>query len=251
MMGQGGNMSSGGSPPQPPQQCNQPQGNQGFTTRFWDCCKPSCSWAGNVGGRNPARACNQQNQTHGNRDAQSACSGGDSFACWDFSPWAVDDTLAYGFAAFNGGQCGQCYELRFTGQSNSQPDDPGSAGICHKRMIVQVVNIGGIQGNQFDIMIPGGGVGDFNACSRQWGVQDHQLGERYGGLMLACQKQNNELEARKSCTLNACNQLFGNNPQLLAGCKFQVEWLNAADNPRVTFQQVPCPGELTSKSGLN
>lgn len=249
MMGQGGSTASGGSPPQP-QQCNQPQGQQGFTTRFWDCCKPSCSWSGNVGGRNPAKACNQQNQTHGNRDAQSACSGGDSFACWDFSPWAVDDTLAYGFAAFNGGQCGQCYELKFTGQSNSQPDDQGSAGICHKRMIVQVVNIGGIQGNQFDIMIPGGGVGDFNACSRQWNVQDNQLGERYGGLMLACQKQNNELEARKSCTLNACNQLFGNNQQLLAGCKFQVEWLNAADNPKVTFQQVPCPGELTSKSGL-
>jgi hypothetical protein len=168
------------------------------------------------------------------------------------SPWAVSDSLAYGFAAYNSGQCGQCYELKFTGQSNSVSNEPGSAALCGRRMIVQVVNIGSIGSGQFDLMIPGGGVGDFNACSSQWGVSGSDLGERYGGLMLACQKQNNEIDARKRCTLDACNKLFSNSSHsaLLAGCKWQVDWLSAADNPKVVYQQVPCPSEITSKSGL-
>jgi hypothetical protein len=168
------------------------------------------------------------------------------------SPWAVSDTLAYGFAAFNSGQCGQCYELKFTGQSNSVSNEPGSAALCGKRMIVQVVNIGAIQQGQFDLMIPGGGVGDFNACSSQWGVSGNALGERFGGVMLACQRQNNEYEPRKSCTLNACDTLFSksNHSTLLSGCKWQVDWLSAADNPKVVYQQVNCPSEITSKSGL-
>jgi len=254
MMGPGGNTGSGGTTPQP-QECNRPQGNEAFTTRFWDCCKPSCAWSSPNGGntppgRNPARTCGQQNQTVDGNTGSACSSGEQGFACWDYSPWAVNDTLSYGFVAHNQGQCGQCYELKFTGESNSQPGDPGAAALCGKRMIVQAINIGRIDGNQFDIMIPGGGVGDFNACSRQWGVQDHQLGERFGGLLLACQKRDNEIEARKRCTLDACNQLFANNPQLLAGCKWQVEWFHAADNPKVVYQQVSCPPELTQKSGL-
>jgi hypothetical protein len=119
-------------------------------------------------------------------------------------------------------------------------------------LVVQVINIGNIAQGQFDIMIPGGGVGDFNACSSQWGVSGTALGERYGGVMLTCQKQNNEIEARKACTTAACNSLFSNAnlSQLKAGCNWTVDWLNAADNPRMVYQQVTCPAELTNKSGL-
>lgn len=196
------------------------------------------------------RTCSQQNGGTG-ADTQNACTGGGGFACYDFAPWAVSEDLAYGFVAFNRGGCGTCYELTFTGESNSQPDDPGSKAICGKRMIVQVVNIGGIQGNQFDIMIPGGGVGDFDACSRQWNAGGN-LGERYGGLQLACQKNgNNDIENRKTCTQNACNQLFSRSElsSLKAGCNWSVDWLQTADNPKMRFRQVDCPQELRQKSG--
>ncbi|MEI8634903.1 hypothetical protein P4S72_28405 [Vibrio sp. PP-XX7] len=39
-----------------------------------------------------------------------------------------------------------------------------------KTMIVQALNIGyDVSGGQFDLLVPGGGVGAFNACSAQWG----------------------------------------------------------------------------------
>jgi hypothetical protein len=247
--GKGGSQGQGGST----QQCSPPSGgSQGYTTRFWDCCKPSCSWPGNVPqGKNPVKSCNQQNQSTGS-NTDSACSGGGAYACWDMAPWAVSDTLAYGYAAFNGSQCGQCYELKFTGQSNSAGNDPGSAALCGKTMIVQVINIGNITQGQFDLMIPGGGVGQFNACTNQWNVSGSALGEQYGGVQLTCQKQSSDYGARKSCTTNACNNLFKNSNQanLLAGCKWGVDWLQAADNPKVVYRQVSCPSELTSKSGL-
>ena len=63
----------------------------GYTTRFWDCCKPSCSWPGNVSGGNPAVSCNQQNQTTSS-STQSACSNGSAYACYSFAPWAVSST---------------------------------------------------------------------------------------------------------------------------------------------------------------
>jgi hypothetical protein len=233
--------------------CTPPQGgSQGYTTRFWDCCKPSCAWPGNAGGKSPAKSCNKQNQSVGSGD-QSACSGGDAYACWDMAPWAVSDTKAFAFAAFNGGGCGTCYELTFTGQSNNSSGDAGAMGLCGKTLVVQVVNIGNITQGQFDLMIPGGGVGDFNACSNQWGVSGSALGEQYGGVMLSCQKKNNEIEARKSCTKSACDSLFSssNLSMLKAGCDWTVDWLNAADNPKVVYKQVTCPSDLTNKSGLH
>ena len=113
--------------------------------------------------------------------------------------------------------------------------------------MVQVINIGNIAQGQFDIMIPGGGVGGFNACSNQWGVSGSALGEQYGGVMLACQKKNNEIEARKTCTKSACDSLFSasNLSMLKAGCDWTVDWLNAAYNPKMVFQQVTCPADLT------
>lgn len=252
MAGAGGASGTGGAPAQ----CQPPQGGTpGFTTRFWDCCKPSCAWTANVpSGRRPVTSCNQQNQSLGaSFDVQSACGGGGAFACFDLSPWAVSDTLAYGYAAFNSGACGQCYQLQFTGQSSSVPNDPGSAALCGKTMIVQVVNIGNITANQFDIMVPGGGVGqNTNTCPSQWNVSASTLGEVNGGLLLTCERQSNNYATRRTCALNACASVFANAnlSTLLAGCNWQVDWLAAADNPRIVYQPVACPSAITARSGL-
>ena len=71
--GTGGSGTGGALP-----MCTAPQGTQGYTTRFWDCCKPSCAWPGNVSDRNPVKSCNQQNQNTGS-STQSACSNNDTF----------------------------------------------------------------------------------------------------------------------------------------------------------------------------
>lgn len=93
--------------------------------------------------------------------------------CADQSPWAVNSTLAYGFAAVNiaGGSesswCSACYALKFT-----------SGNAKGKTLIVQATNTGGDLGsNQFDLAIPGGGVGIFNGCTQEWGelVFDHEI----------------------------------------------------------------------------
>jgi Glycosyl hydrolase family 45 len=217
-------------------QCVPPQGGTaGFTTRFWDCCKPSCAWPGNVQSGSPVTSCNQQNQSLGSSfSVDSSCNGGGAFACYDLSPTVVSDTLAYGYAAFNSGACGQCYQLQFTGQSNSVPNDPGSAALCGKTMIVQVVNIGSIGSNQFDIMIPGGGLGlNTTACPTQWGVSASALGDTNGGFLLSCERQSSDNATQKACTMSSCAQVFTGSDKatLLAGCNWQAGWFEAANNP--------------------
>jgi hypothetical protein len=178
---------------------------------------------------------------------QSACTqAGGSYACYDFSPIVVDTYTAYGFAAFNNATCGDCYELDFLGTSNSQgANDPGSKSLCGKKMIVMVVNTGGLQNNQFDIMIPGGGVGAFNACSAEWGTSAN-LGAQYGGIMSTCQSQSNMYATYSACTKQACQTLFANNTELLNGCEFLTGWMQSADNPNFLYHTVTCPSQLTS-----
>lgn len=202
----------------------------------------------------PAKSCDQQNNSlGGNYGVQSACSGGGAYACYDLAPWAVSDTLAYGYAAYNGGSCGQCYQLQFTGQSNNGNTDPGSAALCGKTMIVQVVNIGNIGANQFDIMVPGGGIGQNpQACPTQWGVSASALGDIYGGLLLTCQNQNRDYATQNSCTLSACAQVFNksNETKLLSGCQWVVNWFQGASNPKIVYQPIACPSAITAASGL-
>lgn len=110
--------------------------------------------------------------------AKSGCDGGGAYMCSNQQPWAVSDTLAYGFAAVNiagqneYGWCCSCYELTFT-----------SGPASGKRMIVQATNTGADLGhNHFDIAMPGGGVGIFNACSTQYNAPTDGWGQRYGGV---------------------------------------------------------------------
>ena len=106
-------------------------GATGWSSRYWDACKPHCSWPGNVdttseatyqASYTTARNCNihdveiptytlsynVQQYWMGYQGTTSACSsdrgGGSSgaFACTDMAPVAVNDTLSYGFVAAPG-----------------------------------------------------------------------------------------------------------------------------------------------------
>ncbi len=203
-----------------------PAGN-GKTTRYWDCCKPSCSWNQKARVTTPVRTCQRDGVSIlTDPNAANGCGGGPSYTCSNNAPWAINDRLAYGFAAANikgqgeGDWCCACYKLTFT-----------STQIAGKQMIVQVTNTGGDLGeNHFDLQIPGGGVGIFNGCSSQWGATTDGWGQRYGGVS----------------NINDCNKLPG---QLQNGCRFRFQWFQGADNPTINFEKVTCPVELTNISG--
>jgi hypothetical protein len=219
-------------------------GSNGWASRYWDCCKPACGWTANVRKGSPMAACDKSdNSLGGNYNAKNACeSGGSAFMCWSAVPWDVSPTLSYAFAAASGGNyvCGRCYQLQFTGQGHDG-SNPGAASLSNKTIIAQVINNGGVQADQFDLLIPGGGVGALNACSNQWGTSD--LGATYGGFLAGC-------NGDKNCVLNKCMTIFGNKPDLLEGCDWFLNWFNAADNPTFIFKQIACPAAITQKSGL-
>ncbi len=233
----------------------------GYATRYWDCCKAHCSWTANVPSVvNPLPACGSNNSRLTDVNAGSACGngGGSAHMCWGMAPFAVSDKLAYGYAATASGDvCGRCYQLEFTGQSHNSPGDPGSSALAGKVMIVQATNIGyDVGGGQFDILVPGGGVGAFNACSAQWGVANSELGAQYGGFLAACKQElgyNASLAQYKSCLTNRCNSVFGSRglTELQQACTWYANWFEAADNPALKYKEVACPAELTSRSGMN
>jgi hypothetical protein len=201
----------------------------------------------------PVQACSIDDKPLSNYDAKNACeNGGEAYMCHSVQPWAVSETLSYGFAAVSvnkGDYCGRCYQLQFTGTSHSGGDDPGCKSLTNKTMIVQAINNGGVEGNQFDLLVPGGGVGLLNACSKQWGTSD--LGEQYGGFYLACQKtQGGDYAKARECAKKKCESVFANKPELLVGCEWFTDWFGAADNPNLTFKEVTCPEIITQMSGL-
>jgi hypothetical protein len=233
-------------------------GCDGFATRYWDCCKPHCGWSGNSPSGALASCDASDNSLGGNLDAANACSpgGGSAFLCHHNTPWAVSDNLAYGFAAVSTDAssdiCGKCYQLDFTGSSHNAAGDPGSALLAGKHMIVQAINVGGDVGSgQFDLAIPGGGVGLFNACSAQWGVSADQLGPDYGGFLAACKQSVSATDgtALKNCVAQKCTDIFAGRglTELEAGCRWFVEWFHAADNPSLRYAEVPCPSALSDR----
>lgn len=218
-------------------------GKDGKTTRYWDCCKPSCGWAENAqkGGKQPTKTCGSDGVSSVGAATQSACSGGSATQCYSFAPWSVSDTLSYGFAATSASAnsvCGKCFQLDFTGSG----DNSNASALSTKTMIVQAINIGGdVGGDQFDLLIPGGGVGAFNACSNQWGASD--LGAQYGGFLTKC-------GTSMSCVTDMCKAAFGSKPDLMAGCNWFTTWFNGANNPKIKYAEVTCPSAISSKSGM-
>ena len=200
------------------------------TTQYWDACKPSCGWNGKGGLR--ASSCNISGGGKAKNDDASACSNGNSYTCMDQAPRKVGN-VSFGYAAINMGSCGDCYQLDFPN---------GHV------MVVMKSNIGNLnEGAAFDIMIPGGGAGDFDALTKQVqnsGISNPDMGSRYGGFRLAC---NNSA----SCVKQKCDATFKNLPDLRAGCNWYADNLGnnmqSFDNPTVKYQKVDCPSELTSR----
>jgi hypothetical protein len=202
-------------------------GGDGFATRYWDCCQPHCSqFDGHRCGQDGVSSTSDQN---------SSCSGGGSYACYDESPHAVNDCLSYGFIAKANPNCGGCYRIQFTGEGQYSATDPGSKAIKGKQMIVKVSNTGGdVASNQFDMMIPGGGVGKNNACSKEWGTSD--LGAQYGGFLTNC---TGTYDAKKDCVRQNCMKIPAGKAR--DGCIWFIDWFQIADNPKFVSQATDCP----------
>jgi len=204
------------------------ESQSGQTTRYWDCCKPSCAWSGKSSAiSKPVVTCKKDGTTvDTNTSTTSGCeSGGTAYMCANQQPWSVNDNLAYGYAAASvSGKseadiCCACYELTFT-----------SGPVSGKKMVVQVTNTGSDLGsNHFDLEIPGGGVGIFNGCQTQYGAPAEGWGARYGGISATSE----------------CSQLPS---QLQSGCKWRFDWFKNADNPSVTLAKVACPSAITAKT---
>jgi len=222
------------------------QAGDGWLSRYWDGCKPSCSWGGKqYNGQGQCKECDKSNNKMNTSDMnKSSCDGGNSYTCWDMSPWAVDNTTAYGFAAAHRDQqCGTCWQLTFKGTTEHQGN--GDASVLRgKKLTVMISNIGGdVAGNQLDFLVPGGGVGAFDSFSGQIGVSGSALGERYGGLVSAgCQ-------GKPDCLKTKCDQVFGGSGKdwLKAGCYFYADWMGAIGNPQYNAVSVACPAELVDR----
>jgi hypothetical protein len=199
----------------------------GKTTRYWDCCKPSCGWTGKASVSSPVACCGKDGSTKVGVAEKSGCDGGSAYMCSNQIPQAINDSYAIGFAAasvsgWNEAQaCCSCMELTFT-----------DGAISGKKLVVQITNTGSDLGsNQFDLAIPGGGVGIFTSgCSSQWGAPSNGWGSQYGGVSSRAD----------------CSQLPSS---LQAGCQFRFDWMQGADNPSISFNEVSCPSQLTSTSG--
>lgn len=209
---------------------------EAVTTRFWDCCKPSCGWKGKADFSNPVESCTADNKPT-DYAAGTGCNGGTAYQCSNQQPWKINDTLSYGYAgafimpSLTGGGiedawCCACYQLDFT----SEP-------LIGKRMIIQASNTaydvtnvnrfslavsssGAICTNFSELIllqVPGGNTTSTNACAQQYGVDQSVFGENMVGVS----------------SIDDCQNL----PEdLRAGCQWRFDWYKDASFPRYSSQ---------------
>jgi len=237
-------------PTAPPQEITWE--GEAATTRYWDCCKPSCSWSSNFAADNPVapgytpvESCTKEGSI-GDFNAVNVCSGGGDtskdivYSCPDYQPFTDNNGVLYGFAAAGGplSGCCSCYELEFTDRCLNGCSYQGQ--LEGRKMIVQVTNTGADLGSaHFDLQIPGGGFGIFNGCSAgetgtngpaQYDEPTANWGQRFGGV-------------------TAQDQCNGLPSELQPGCNWRfADFLNS-DNPSVKYREVKCPAALTAISG--
>jgi len=292
------------------------------TTRYYDGCKPTCSWPENIGNPNPwvlTKSCDiggfkeipllfldPRSQTSSdpgiyyNRtpsawddkdqdaiswfnsktyqdwvQANPSAKGSLAYTCFDMTPYAVNDTLAYAFVATSMPDCGKCYRLQFVSDSWRF----GNPRVTHralkgKTLIVMATNTGAQGGSKedadgFDIMIPGGGFCMYDCLSEQLGlppksglIDETIFGAVSGGLLAECifpvgedwQKYGNrpsdrfDLDTWQRCLRDKCHKAFDSrSKQLLDGCLWHADWFMAADNPEAYYSEVSCPKYLVDK----
>jgi len=239
--------------PQPPTESEWFTGT--WTTGYWDCCKPSCSWPNKGQVSSPVQACDATTgQALADTNTPSVCDGGQAASCQNNQPFVVNDGLSMGFAAAavsgshgltGDDNCGQCYELLFVDRRHDPSGDNwGGAhpNLAGRTMVVQVTNIGyDVNGeHSFDLQIPGAGQGIFTSgCTRQFpgfSTGDFDCDQPYGG----------------------CNDISGcaRLPEALRpGCEWRYSWYHwlassgQTNNPWVEFRRVRCPEALTNISG--
>ncbi len=234
--GAGGGFSTGLGPG--PNLPNVTGGTVYWASRYWDCCKTHC--ATNAG----AKACGSDGVSSNN--SQSACNSGQAYACYSEAPRAIGDNVSYGHVAVPNPSCNACYHLQFTGTGQFNAKDPGSVAIAGKHMIVKVSNTGGdVASNQFDLMIPGGGVGqNTNTCPMQWGVANpSDLGAAQGGFVHypdLCFA--GTLEQRKACVKAKCELIPAGDAR--KGCLWWADWFQLADNPNFRYEPIACPSDI-------
>ena len=198
-----------------------------------------------------------QNTPNACDEAQPATGGG--FTCTDMAPVAVNDTLAYAFVAGSDAttSCGKCFHLQYDGSfkdaSGSNAPKATHKALKGKHIIVMASNIGhDVKPGQFDLMVPGGGPGIFNALNLMVDRSDIEWGAQYGGFLTYCQQKigyDKGLEDYQSCVSDMCNAAFGDSkyPNLLRGCLWFSNWYMAADNPTYQWEEVECPQYLIDK----
>ena len=262
-------------------------GNKGWNSRYWDACKPHCSWIsdGQEGktdtttqesyekGMTTARNCNihdvevptftlghaVQQYWFGYEGTNSACGNAKDkgvFTCTDMAPIAVNENLSYAYVAGPGSQttCGKCFHLQYDGSfkdasGNNAPKETHKA-LKGKHIVVMTSNIGhDVENGQFDLMVPGGGVGAFDALSTQVNGANINWGAGFGGFLTECQSKHgydNKLEVYQECVKDMCDAAFGSAglPNLLRGCHWFADWYMAADNPTYHWEEVECPQYL-------
>ncbi|KAF1831103.1 barwin-like endoglucanase [Decorospora gaudefroyi] len=187
---------------------------EAVTTRFWDCCKPSCGWIGKADFSSPVLSCTADDAP-ADFAAGTGCNGGGAYQCSDQQPWAINDTLSYGFAgvyitsdlthgAIEDAWCCACYQLDFT----SEP-------LIGKSMIVQASNTAYDvnTASRFSLAVPGGNTTSTNACAKQYGVSQSVFGENNAGVSSS----------------DDCDNLPEN---LQPGCRWRFDWFQDASYPR-------------------
>ena len=198
-----------------------------------------------------------QNTPNACDEAQPATGGG--FTCTDMAPVAVNDTLAYAFVAGSAEttSCGKCFHLQYDGSfkdaSGTNAPKETHKALKGKHIIVMASNIGhDVKPGQFDLMVPGGGPGIFNALNLMIDRNDIEWGAQYGGFLTYCQQKlgyDKGLTDYQSCVTEMCNAAFAesNYPNLLRGCLWFANWYMAADNPTYQWEEVECPQYLLDK----
>ena len=263
---------------------------EGWNTRYWDGCRMHCSQispeatdtssqaayeaAGTVAKAcnihdneipvftiDPASMSNQYwtgwkvvgNSCRPTQDGLSQAADG-AFACTDMTPVAVNDTLSYAFVAGpSGSPCGKCYHLQYNGGNKDNQIKATHKALKGKHIVVMASNIGtDVKVGQFDLLVPGGGVGIFDAFSAQTGIDWRNRFKNDGGILSTCQEMDGlgydaSLADYQQCVKNHCQEVFADFPNLLKGCNWFAEWYMAADNPTYNWEEVECPQYLVDK----